>query len=83
MHTLLHLRLHTGTHIHTYMCIGCREFRGTMLRNSAGDFKHLRPKFKTHLGFKRLARNRETRKACSGTFAKLAPQHGHAFLDAI
>ena len=27
--------------------------------------------------------NRETRKACSGTFAKLAPQHGHAFLDAI
>ena len=33
--------------------------------------------------FRRLARNRETRKACSGTFAKLAPQNGHAFLDAI
>ena len=33
--------------------------------------------------FKRLARNQETRKAYSKTFAKLAPQHGHAFLDAI
>ena len=33
--------------------------------------------------FKRLARNQETRKAYSKTFAKLALQHGHAFLDAI
>ena len=32
---------------------------------------------------KTLARNQETRKAYSKTFAKLAPQHGHAFLDAI
>ena len=28
--------------------IGCREFRGTMFRNCAGNFKHLRPKFKNH-----------------------------------
>ena len=52
----------------------------------------LRGKFQAHTPensginvgfFKRLARNRETREACSGTFAKLAPKHGHAFLDAI
>ena len=28
-------------------------------------------------------KSRTTREAFSGTFAKLAPQHGHAFLDAI
>ena len=31
--------------------LGCREFRGTMLRNCARNFKHLRPKFKNHRRF--------------------------------
>ena len=66
------------------MLQGCREFRGTMLRSCAGISSTNAQNSRISVGvFKRLARNQETRKAYSKTFAKLAPQHGHAFLDAI
>ena len=44
MHTYVHAYMHPC--IHASMHARCREFPGTMFRNCAGKFKHMRPKIR-------------------------------------
>ena len=48
MHTCMHTYVHAYMHpcIHASMHARCREFPGTMFRNCAGKFKHMRPKIR-------------------------------------
>ena len=85
---MYNVRVHTFIHTYIYMYVCTHRVQGI----SRNYVQKLRGKFQAHTPdnsgitvgfFKRLARNRETKEACSGTSAKLVPQHGHAFLDAI
>ena len=74
----MYVCIHTHTQIYIYMCISVYIYRYRVQGISRNYAQKLRREFQAP-----TPKIQETRKAYSKTFAKLAPQHGHAFLDAI